>query len=91
LPAPVFSKATAIASKAMGVGGGAELPKKSAAMYGLMAQLPNRGDVQSLVIDALDQLLRYKAEHEIQIISEPVTQDEPDVIPLHKNTKSSTP
>lgn len=91
LPGPVVSKATAIASKAMGVGGGAELPKKSAAMYGLMAQLPNRGDVQSLVIDALDQLLRYKPEKEIQIIAEPVTQDEPDVIPLHKNTKSSTP
>ena len=91
IPGPLVSKATALASKAMGVGAGAELPKKSAAMYGLMAQLPNRGDVQSLVIDALDQLLRYQPEREIQIVSQPVAEDEPDVIPLHKTTKSSTP
>lgn len=37
-------------------GGG--VPKRSAAMYGMMASLPNRGDVNELVLDVLDQLTR---------------------------------
>lgn len=69
VPAPIITKATQVASKAMGVGSG-ELPKKSAAMYGMMAKLPNRGDVKELVIDALDGMLRYNADHEIKMVEE---------------------
>ena len=68
LPTAVVSKATAVASKAMGIGDG-ELPKKSAAMYGMMAKLPNRGDVRGLVIDALDNLLSYDSAKEIQMLT----------------------
>lgn len=68
LPTAVVSKATAVASKAMGIGDG-ELPKKSAAMYGMMAKLPNRGDVHHLVIDALDKLLSYDSTKEIKMIT----------------------
>lgn len=89
LPSPLISKATAVASKAMGVGQGGELPKKSAAMYGMMAQLPNRGDVHALVIDALDQLLRYQPDKEIKLEAPaPKAQDDASpVIELHKNAK----
>ena len=72
LPAPLISKATQVASKAMGLGdSGAALPKKSAAMYGMIAQLPNRGDVRGIIIQTLDQLLSYKPEHEIAMQQPP--------------------
>lgn len=35
--------------------GGGGVPKRSAAMYGMMGSLPNRGDLQELVKDLLDQ------------------------------------
>lgn len=57
LPGRVVSKLTSAASTMMGVedvGTG----ERSAAMYGLMANLPNRGDLQEVVLDALDRLTR---------------------------------
>ena len=41
---------------------GAQLPKRSAAMYGMMASLPNRGDLNELVLDLLDQFTRPEGE-----------------------------
>jgi hypothetical protein len=35
---------------------GADLPRRSAAMYGMMASLPNQGDLNELVLDLLDSL-----------------------------------
>ena len=32
------------------------LPERSAAMYGMMGTLPNRGDLKTLVLDLLDQM-----------------------------------
>jgi glutamate/tyrosine decarboxylase-like PLP-dependent enzyme len=57
LPERLFSKLTSSASGLTGVKG-AELPKRSAAMYGMMAELPNRGDLDEMVLDILDQLTR---------------------------------
>lgn len=37
---------------------GAGLPQRSAAMYGLIGSLPNRGDLKELVLDIVDQLTR---------------------------------
>jgi sphinganine-1-phosphate aldolase len=58
LPRRVTKKLTDLASRRMGVGGGGDLPEKTAAMYGMMASLPNRGDIHRLVIDALDGMTR---------------------------------
>ncbi len=55
LPANVMSTLTARASSLTGLKG-ATLPKRSAVMYGMMATLPNRGDLEQLVLDVLDQL-----------------------------------
>jgi glutamate/tyrosine decarboxylase-like PLP-dependent enzyme len=38
------------------LGNGGALPQRSAAMYGMMASLPNRGDVNEIVLDLLDGL-----------------------------------
>ena len=35
---------------------GPDLPQRSAAMYGMMGTLPNRGDLKTLVLDLLDQM-----------------------------------
>lgn len=70
LPARVVSKVTEVASAAMGLGGG-KLPARTAAMYGLMATLPNHGDVETLVIEALDQMTRYDPAEEIQVTDPP--------------------
>ncbi len=70
LPKRVTSKLTAVASKRMGVGGGGDLPQRSAAMYGMMASLPNRGDIATLVIDALDGMTRPGDDDE-EILPEP--------------------
>jgi hypothetical protein len=35
-------------------GGGGALPERSAAMYGMMGTLPNRGDLQELVLDLVE-------------------------------------
>jgi sphinganine-1-phosphate aldolase len=55
LPTRVVSALTARASSLTGIEG-ATLPRRSAAMYGMMASLPNRGDVDELVLDILDEL-----------------------------------
>lgn len=57
LPAGLVSALTARASALAGIEG-ASLPRRSAAMYGMMASLPNRGDVGELVLDILDDLTR---------------------------------
>jgi sphinganine-1-phosphate aldolase len=55
LPAPWMS---ALASRSSSVTGldGADVPTRSAAMYGMMASLPNKGDLDELVLDVLDSL-----------------------------------
>lgn len=55
LPANLMSDLTARASSLAGLKG-AGIPKRSAAMYGMMASLPNRGDLEQLVLDVMDQL-----------------------------------
>jgi sphinganine-1-phosphate aldolase len=55
LPAGVMSSLTARSSSMTGLKGAA-VSKRSAAMYGMMASLPNRGDLNELVLDVLDQL-----------------------------------
>ena len=51
LPESVASGLTRLFSKF----GGGGLPKRSAAMYGMMGNLPNRGDLQDVVKDLLDK------------------------------------
>jgi sphinganine-1-phosphate aldolase len=55
LPAPLMSALTARSSSVTGLRG-ADLPTRSAAMYGMMASLPNRGDLRELVLDVLEGL-----------------------------------
>jgi glutamate/tyrosine decarboxylase-like PLP-dependent enzyme len=57
LPAQCMSALTTRASAVTGLDG-ADVPQRSAAMYGMMASLPNRGDLNELVLDLLDQLTR---------------------------------
>ena len=49
---------SALASRSSSVTGlnGADMPTRSAAMYGMMASLPNRGDLNELVLGVLDSL-----------------------------------
>ncbi|MEW5718094.1 MAG: aspartate aminotransferase family protein [Chloroflexota bacterium] len=56
LPPKLMSDLTARASALLGSG----VPTRSAAMYGMMASLPNRGDVNELVLDVLDGLTRVE-------------------------------
>lgn len=51
LPESMASGITRMFSKM----GGSGLPKRSAAMYGMMGKLPNRGDLQDVVKDLLDK------------------------------------
>jgi glutamate/tyrosine decarboxylase-like PLP-dependent enzyme len=55
LPARVMSALTARSSSITGLKG-ADVPTRSAAMYGMMASLPNRGDLRELVLDVLEGL-----------------------------------
>jgi hypothetical protein len=57
LPKTWVSRLTSKASSVVGASGDG-LPERSAAMYGLMGTLPNRGDLRELVLDLLDQLTR---------------------------------
>ncbi len=57
LPNKWASKLTAKSSSFLGASGEG-LPQRSAAMYGLIGTLPNRGDLNELVIDLLDQLTK---------------------------------
>lgn len=80
LPRRVVSKATTVISEAMGMAGDSgDLPERSAAMYGMIANLPNRGDINTFAIDALDKMFRYDPDKEIEIPAPPtadVTQEE---------------
>jgi sphinganine-1-phosphate aldolase len=61
LPPRLMSALTARASSLVGLRG-SQVPKRSAALYGMMASLPNRGDVNELVLELLDQLTRPEKE-----------------------------
>jgi glutamate/tyrosine decarboxylase-like PLP-dependent enzyme len=54
LPDSWIGRLTSRASALVGVKG-ASLPKRTAAMYGMMGTLPNRGDLKELVLDLLEQ------------------------------------
>lgn len=54
LPQGLVSRLTSRASTLLGVKG-ASLPKRSAAMYGMMGSLPNRGDLKEVVLDLVEQ------------------------------------
>ncbi len=66
LPSRLVTKLTDVASQRMGLGG-SDLPERSAPMYGMMAALPNRGDLRKLVVDALDGMTTYDPEARIPI------------------------
>lgn len=55
LPSGMRSQLTTRAASLLGVKG-AGLPQRSAAMYGMIGTLPNRGDMKELVLDLLDNL-----------------------------------
>lgn len=55
LPDRLVSSLTARSSSITGLKG-SQVPGRSAAMYGMMASLPNRGDLNELVLDVLDNL-----------------------------------
>lgn len=57
LPPDLMSTLTSRSSSVTGLKG-ASVPTRSAAMYGMMASLPNRGDLDELVLDLLDQMTR---------------------------------
>jgi sphinganine-1-phosphate aldolase len=58
LPEKVFSQ---VLSKSSSVGPkGSAVPKRTAAMYGMIGSLPNRGDVREMVLDFMEQT--YKVE-----------------------------
>lgn len=58
LPEKGVSNLVERASAVLGKGSG--VPQRSAAMYGMMASLPNRGDVNELVLDLLDGMTRVE-------------------------------
>lgn len=60
LPARWMSALTSRSSSVTGLKGG-RVPGRSAAMYGMMASLPNRGDLNELVLGVLDQLTEVQA------------------------------
>ncbi len=60
LPEKTVSELIGRAAGLFSKGGG--VPKRSAAMYGMMASLPNRGDVNELVLDLLDGMTRVTDE-----------------------------
>lgn len=66
MPGRLASKVTSVASEHLGVGTG-DVPKRSAAMYGMMAALPNRGDLETIVVDILDKMTRFVPADEIEM------------------------
>ena len=62
LPKGFVSRLTTLSSDLVGVKG-STLPQRSAAMYGMMGSLPNRGDLNELVLDLIDKLTRLEEEH----------------------------
>ena len=60
LPEDVVSKLTSRASSVLG--GDSGLPQRSAAMYGMMGSLPNRGDLRELVLDLVEGFTERKRD-----------------------------
>jgi sphinganine-1-phosphate aldolase len=58
LPEKTVSNLMARASSMLGVKG-STLPGRSAAIYGMIGSLPNRGDLYELVLDLIDSMTRY--------------------------------
>jgi sphinganine-1-phosphate aldolase len=54
LPSTWVSKLTQNASSVLGSNGDG-MPQRSAAMYGMMGTLPNRGDIREVILDLLEQ------------------------------------
>ncbi|NIV35324.1 MAG: aminotransferase class V-fold PLP-dependent enzyme [Anaerolineae bacterium] len=65
LPAKWMSALTSRSSSVTGLDG-ADIPTRSAAMYGMMASLPNKGDLDELVLGVLDSLTDLDAPPEGQ-------------------------
>lgn len=63
LPEKFVSRLMERSSGLVGVKGSA-LPSRTAAMYGMMGSLPNRGDVHELVTDLIDGMTRLQPEDE---------------------------
>ncbi len=83
LPERVVSKATSVISDAMGLAGGdGSLPERTAPMYGLIATLPNRGDLKTFVIDTLSNMMSFDPAKEIQIAEAPAPKPAPVDQPL---------
>lgn len=53
LPDPWVKRLTGLAKK---MGGDDVMPKRQAAMYGMMGELPDRGDLHEMVLDMMDRL-----------------------------------
>ncbi len=58
LPKNLVSKLTVLSSKI----GGSEGPKRKAAMYGMLGELPNREDLNSMILEFMDKLFTLPAE-----------------------------
>jgi sphinganine-1-phosphate aldolase len=61
LPEKLISRVAAWTPALLGSKGGL-LPKRSAAMYGMMGSLPNRGDIRELVLDLVEQFTQLEEE-----------------------------
>jgi len=61
LPPRVMSALTAQSAKLGGLGGEGE-GGRTAAMYGMMATLPNRGDIDELVLGVLEGFTRVSTD-----------------------------
>ncbi|HSM69898.1 MAG TPA: aspartate aminotransferase family protein [Xanthomonadales bacterium] len=60
LPEKWVSRLMARASSLVGVKG-PDLPQRSAAMYGMMGSLPNRGDLREVVVDLLEEMTTMRS------------------------------
>jgi hypothetical protein len=61
LPEKIVTQITTRAAGLLGVRG-ASLPKRSAAMYGMMGSLPNRGDIKEMVLDIVEEFTEPQEE-----------------------------
>jgi hypothetical protein len=59
LPKKTVSKLMARSSSMVGIEG-ANLPQRTAPIYGMMGTLPNRGDIHELVLDLIDKMTRLE-------------------------------
>lgn len=72
LPDRVVTKATKVISNAMDLADDSgEMPERSAPMYGLIATLPNKGDLAEFVIDTLSKMMTFDPEKAIKIERSP--------------------